>query len=69
MKDFIKMFLKMVVFAALPLIITTVFAAILIASFIDGAMLQLILGVMSSLIITLAFILYMYWLMEIKNIF
>lgn len=69
MKEFIIMFLKIVVFAVLPLIAVVFLGAALITIFINNVILQLVLIMIFAIILAFAFMLYAYWLMEIKNIF
>lgn len=69
MKELIIMLLKIVVFIVLPTMAVVFLGAALITIFINNVILQLVLAIIFATILAFALMLYMYWFIEIKNIF
>jgi hypothetical protein len=68
MKELMRLFLKITVFAVLPLIAIIFLGAGLIKIFISNIILQLVLSIIFAIILAFAFILYAYWLVDTKRI-
>lgn len=69
MKELIIMLLKIVVYAILPLMVVVALVSFQIAVFVNNVILALVLVLISAMILGFAFMLYVYWLVNIKNIF